>query len=235
MLPQLKTAYENLNQERSPKPELISFLTLRRTVGWLGVLLPVALLVGSFLFGACKVIQPSISHYYFTNMREVFVGVLCAVSLFLFAYKGHSKLDSWASNMAGFFALGVALFPTNIMEGYYCQNKVVTFIDVSFHNIIHFSCAGSFFFTLALMSIFLFTKSKEPKEKQSQEKHSRNKIYKVCGIIMLVSIVIIAVSGPLLKVKDTSQITFWFETVALFAFGISWLTKGETILPDKKS
>lgn len=34
---------------------------------------------------------------------------------------------------------------------------------------------------------------------------------------------------------DNSECSFvfWAETVALVAFGISWLTKGETIYPDK--
>jgi hypothetical protein len=27
--------------------------------------------------------------------------------------------------------------------------------------------------------------------------------------------------------------TFWGETIALFAFGISWMTKGNTLYPDK--
>jgi hypothetical protein len=234
MLTRFKTTLKNLTHQRTPEPAVISFFTLRKAVGWLGVLLPVALIVGSFLFGTCEVIQPSISHHYFTNMREVSVGVLYAVSLFLFAHKGHSKLDSMTANLAGLFSLGVALFPTNVIENHPCQYNVVTFIDIGFHNIIHFACAGLFFFTLAMMSLFLFTKSNPPKEAQSAEKQTRNGIYKACGIIMLLSIVIIAVSKPLFKVEDTSQITFWFETVALIAFGISWLTKGEMLFGDRR-
>ena len=30
-----------------------------------------------------------------------------------------------------------------------------------------------------------------------------------------------------------SSFVFWAETVALVAFGVSWLTKGETLYPDK--
>ena len=33
-----------------------------------------------------EAIQKSISYYYYTNMQNVFVGILCAVALFLFAY-----------------------------------------------------------------------------------------------------------------------------------------------------
>ena len=59
-------------------------------------------------------------------------------------------------------------------------------------------------------------------------------IYKLCGLVMLGSICIIAVFS-LSKVSDSNQITFWFETVALIAFGISWLTKGEALFGDKKT
>ena len=221
--------FPTLTTQRSATPEVISFRTTRRAIGLLGILLPVALFFSS-LSPEGFTLQPSISHFYYTNMREIFVGVLCAVSLFLFSYKGHSRMDSWASNAAGFFSLGVALFPTNIIENYPRQAPVVQFIDVSFHNAIHLSCAALFFITLALMSLFLFTKSGGT---MTPEKETRNTIYKICGGIMILSIFIIGISGPVFEVSDTSQITFWFETVALFSFGLSWLIKGEALMGDK--
>jgi hypothetical protein len=159
--------FTTLTSQRSATPEVISYRTIRRAIGWLGILLPVALFLSS-LSPDGFTLQPSISHFYYTNMREIFVGVLCAVSLFLFSYKGHSKLDSWAANAAGLFSLGVALFPTNLLEGYPRQARVVPFIDVSFHNVIHFTCAAAFFLTLALMSLFLFTKSGGTITKQTE-------------------------------------------------------------------
>ena len=36
--------------------------------------------------------------------------------------------------------------------------------------------------------------------------------------------------------QDDDAVTsfvFWAETAALFAFGVSWLTKGGTLYPDK--
>lgn len=223
------------NTNQSPDPELISFQTIRRAVGWLGILLPPVLVVGSFLFGNDRVIQPSISHYYFTNMREIFVGVLCAVSLFLFTYKGYSKLDGRASNLAGFFSLGVALFPTNVIPDFPAQQDVVSFISISFHNVVHFTCAALFFLTLAFISLYLFTRSKHMRrEDQTPQKRTRNVVYKLCGWIMIGSLVTIAFSA-FMNVDKTNQVTFWFETLALLAFGISWLTKGEALFGDKQS
>ena len=166
-------------------------------------------------------------------MREVFVGLMCAVSLFLFTYKGNSPIDGIAANAAALFALGVALFPTDVMSDYSCQHDVVSFIDVGFHSAIYFTCATLFFLTLAYMSIFLFTKSKHAKSNQTPEKRTRHVVYVVCGVIMMISISIIAIANCIVHVPETSKVTFIFETVALLAFGFSWLIKGEMLLGDK--
>ena len=67
-------------------PEIISYYTMRRAIGILGITFPLILLAGSSLFGECREVQLSISAYYHTNMRNTFVGFNCAVALFLFAY-----------------------------------------------------------------------------------------------------------------------------------------------------
>lgn len=220
-----------LTTERSSTPELISFQTTRRAVGWLGVSLPFVLWWGGLLIGN-TVLQPSISHYYYTHMREAFVGVLCAVSLFLFTYKGYNKLDSYSANAAGFFSLMVAVFPTNLIADYSGQGAVVSIFDWKIHNAIHLISAGLFFTTLAGMSLFLFTKSDKPKSQWSNARKSRNIVYKLSGWMMLLCILMIGISEPLLGVGKTSKITFAMETVALFFFGISWLTKGEVVFGD---
>lgn len=220
-----------LTQERSATPEVISFRATRRAIGMLGVALPFVLWWGGLLLNN-TVLQPSISHYYFTSMREAFVGVLCAVSLFLFTYKGYSKMDSYAANAAGFFSLMVAVFPTNLIEGYPGQSMVASMLDTKIHNAIHLTSAGLFFVTLAFMSLFLFTKSNKPKSQWSEARKSRNTVYKVSGWIMLLCILLIGISEPLLGVGKTSKITFAMETVALFFFGISWLTKGEVVFAE---
>ena len=65
-----------------------------------------------FLLSDCNTFQDSISDYYYTRMGHVFVGVLCALGLFLFTYKGYERRDEIASKLGCIFALGVAFFPT---------------------------------------------------------------------------------------------------------------------------
>lgn len=231
MLNLLKNKFAELARERSSTPEVISFQTIRRTVGWLGISLPIVLF-GDHIIGSCNELQPSISHFYYTNMREIFVGTLCAVSLFLFTYKGHSKLDSYTANLAGLFSLGVALFPTHFIINFPCQQNVTPFIDISFHATIHFTCAALFFLTLAYMSIALFTKSNLPEQDRTRQKRKRNVVYKVCGWIMVGCIAWIGIYSFFIQGKTETQTVFWFETIALISFGTSWLTKGEALFGD---
>jgi len=231
----LKSILQDLNKS-SKDPQVLSYQALRRAVGWLGILLPVVLVLGSFVFGKCGIeVQPTISHYYYTNMREVFEGVLCAVALFLFSYKGFSKMDIYATNLAGLFALGVAMFPTNYLPCFNCQTVPAILIDVKCHPTIHLVCASLFFITLACISFFLFTKTSD-KNKPTKQKLKRNVIYRVCGIVMWACIIVIAIYMNFIKKHNQieSQLVLGLETLALWAFGLSWLTKGETLLKDKK-
>ena len=78
-------------------------------IGILGVSLPIVLVLLSLISLFDTDIQPSISHYYYTNLREIFTGTLCGVGLFLICYKGHNnplfwKNDNFLTNVAGVMA-----------------------------------------------------------------------------------------------------------------------------------
>jgi len=202
---------------------------LRRTIGILGILFPFVLAIGAWLRG-CSGLQHSISYYYHTNMGDVFIGFLCAFSMFLFAYNGHAKADSRAGNLAGALALGVVLFPTTFYEA-----EINCTMPPWFTNqIIHLTCAAGFFLTLAYFSIKLFTKTKD--DQPTDQKKKRNVLYKTCGYIMIACLVLIVLYMLWLKNAfpqlQNIQPVFWLESIALVAFGVSWLTKGETILKD---
>ena len=71
-------------------------------------------------------------------------------------------------------------------------------------------------------------------------KKRRNVLYVTCGIIMLISIALIAAYSFSDKLSDCDCFQdldpiFWLETFALWAFGLSWLTKGRTILTDREN
>jgi hypothetical protein len=211
------------------QPEVISYMTTRRAIGLLGMMLPVALLLGGMALGY-DTMMPSMSHYYYTYMVTIFTGTLCAVGLFLFTYKGFGQLDDMATNFAGICAFGIALFPTGALPEALKQNSIYR-TDIHFPNdTIHYIFAAAFFVTLALVSIFLFTQSSE--KNPTREKIIRNRIYRTCGVLMLLFVALVPITAKM-EALSKYNTTFWLEMLSLWAFGFSWLTKGNLIQKDK--
>jgi hypothetical protein len=205
-------------------PRIISYLTLRQAVGYVGLLLPYALAAGNRLIFSGG-LQESVSNYYYTGMRGVLVGGLCVIGAFLLAYHGYDRWDSLFSNAAGIGAVGVALFPTPpahastraTIAGYF-----------------HFGFGSLMFIALIVITLWLFRKT-GPASERTRVKQLRNRVYLVCGIVMLVSLALAGiVSLPFATGLSSVNPVFWLETAAITAFGISWLVKGQAILRDKK-
>lgn len=205
---------------------VFSYLTLRKVIGLLGTLLPLVVALGAWIVFQTG-LQDSISSYYHTDMRDVFVGTLFAIGFFLLSYRGYERADRIAGNLACVFAVGAALFPTNpdgVAEG------------ARFIGYIHFAFAALLFLTLIYFSLFLFTKT-DASQPPTKQKLKRNMIYRVSGYAMLASIILIVVyfrlPGEVMESLDRFNPVFWLETITVVAFGISWLTKGEAILADE--
>lgn len=197
---------------------IYSFWALRKSVGWIGILLPFTLMLGNLLIFNGPAPLYSISKYYFSGMRDIMVGALCAISLFLFFYRGYNRWDLWSSNLAGISALCTAIFPT-VETG-----------PLDLYAYIHFITASIFFVTLACVSFFLFTKGNHVGNTQKQK---RNMIYRGCGIVMFGSLIALAIFFMFFS-SSSSKFAFWTETLALVSFGISWLVKGGAIYADVK-
>ncbi len=213
---------------------LISFLHTRRAIGIIGMALPVVLLLGNLFFGDHQ-IQNSISAYYHTGMRNIFVGAICAIAVFLLSYRGYEK-DYRLTYTAGAFAILVALFPTkpNIQELTFQENLIGN---------LHLVFAAIFFLALAGICFWLFTNTDLSKEELKEESHKgkkrRNSVYSACGWFIIACILLIAIVNMSLKDTFVMQIkpVFFLEFIALLAFGFSWITKSNlTIkaLQDKK-
>ncbi|HEY2580303.1 MAG TPA: hypothetical protein VGI43_00765 [Mucilaginibacter sp.] len=221
------------NSQYPQQDMVISYLTIRKAVGYLGLSFPVILALGTWLIGKCPCLEISVSAYYYTIMGNYFVGTLCCVALFLFSYKGYDTLDQILSKAAAIFGLGIAFLPTNFKNS--CAGcTIFTRPDNAFLNIAHYLTAAFFFTIMAFMSLFLFTKT-DANQQPTPQKLQRNKVYKVCAYIMVFFLILI----PALKIKAIPdwffswKPEFWFEAIVLGAFGVSWLTKGEAILQDK--
>ena len=142
--------------------------------------------------------------------------ILGSAAFLLISYKGYERIDDVILTCSGIAALMICLFPCSISEA---GLKVGTFmIDKEISNIIHSIAAVIFFALLAYNSFFLFTKSSG---EMTKRKKIRNIIYRVCGIGMVASFLILLL--PPFRIK-----VWLMETIALFFFGVSFLTKADT-------
>ena len=162
-------------------------------------------------------------------MVDIFVGILFTIGWFLFAYEGYETRDNIAGNLACFFALGVALFPTK---------------GTGIIHTLHYISAIGLFVTLIYFSVYLFPKTGKggkpfacPKFRKrdglSQEKLNRNRIYVFSGFVMFLCLILIAIYKCLLDPWFYKYApVFWLEALMLVAFGFSWFVKGDTLFKD---
>ncbi|HET6992137.1 MAG TPA: hypothetical protein VFJ43_12465 [Bacteroidia bacterium] len=232
----------NTTGKKEIKEVALSFNSLRQTIGWLGLFLPLGLYVGNALFSDCSCLQDSISHYYYTRMGVLLVAVLVILGVVLIyypAYKKETKLDGVLTTISGIAALCVAFFPTFANSNDSCALFDLPHIEA--RNIFHFTSAATMLLIFSWLSCFVFTLSKVDKKSEEWKapgnkwKRYRNVLYIVCGIITFLSVVSIGVI-TFLEARNliiiSSKYTFWFEVAALVPFGIGWLIKGGFALTD---
>ena len=201
---------------------VISYLTMRKVIGVLGASLAFLCIIGGLLFGA-GVVESSISAYYLTNMRDLFVGILFMAGAFLLSCKGYDKMDQALFIIAGITAIGTAIFPT----AFVLPGNVFGIMNVT---PLHFISAGIFFAVLGFTSLFQFTKF-SPDKAPTEQKLKRNVVYRVCGIVIFVALILVAISK--IFVFGGPYLVLIAEIIMLLAFAVSWFIKGETLLKDK--
>ncbi len=210
--------------------DIFTYRRIRRAIGYLGISQPILLLGFSLIPFFQTPVQPSISDYYYTNLREIFTGTLCAVGLFLIRYKGHGNVSFWKNdnlltNISGIMAIGVALIPMNPDN---FEIKIYTLVPYTekWLGWIHYGFAAIFFLILALLAINVFTIGQENETRDPKSILNENNIYRFCGYSILIFISMVPISEQL---KLFPYSTLLFESLSLFAFGIAWLIKGRAL------
>ena len=209
----------------------ISYLQLRTLIGFLGIFLPFICIAGTIWCNNFSVLD-SISLYYYTNIRDIFVGIMICISIFLITYHGYTAFDNVITNISGIAGILIGLFPCQNLE---CKERVsVLVLDSVVSNYVHLIAVLVFFTILAVNSIFCFTKSDTSIRKKSK-KYYRNALYRTSGIVILVCLIVLIWITFFTSVafRQATKITMLLESVMLFAFGISWLVKGGTLLRDR--
>jgi hypothetical protein len=202
-------------QEPLEEHVLATYFTLRVGIAVIAIAFPLLLWLGGRFYVGLP-LQDSMSAYYHAavdgrSMRNWFVGILFAVGVFLYLYKGFSNKENYALNVAGVMAIGVAVFPMEWACGEACSRYSV-----------HGVCAVLFFVSIAFVSVRCAADTLS----LIQDEHLRTvfrRAYKTLAGLMLASPAIALVLNFILLQHRAA--VFYVEAFGILAFAAYWLTK----------
>jgi hypothetical protein len=207
---------------------------LRLGVGAIGLTLPAALIAGNWIAGGKVIVPSSMSGSYYTSTRNVFVGALCALGVFLIGYR-HTKRQNRVTWFAGACAVLVAFSPT-------APPRPMT--EPAWINDLHHGAAAALIFTLGLFCWIVFADYAQSGQAAPRSaarrlralltrawatlaRGGRNSLYLACGLLVFISGGLALYTG----IWPTSWSTGWqscyvFEAIAVVSFGIAWISAG---------
>lgn len=218
-----------------------SWLLMRVIIGAAGLLLPAVLLLGDWL--VLDAAQPgdrgSLSAYYHSGMRDVFVGTLVVAGFFLIAYKLFERnLDNTLSLVAGVLAVGVAVFPTSLPDDVAADlTPVQARLGEDLCRNLHLACAVGFIGSLAVLCLFFAIREGNRSQLRSgtdarfSPTFWRN-FHLACTGVIVTSVLFLVATVAFDVLGDTRVLLC--EVGALLGFGASWLAKGaelDVLLP----
>lgn len=214
-----------------------TYFYLRLGMGFLAVAFPL-LLWGLGHFALDMPLQNSMSAYYHTELRDIFVGMLVAIGFLLFLYKGFSRWEDYALNISGVLAVGIAVFPMNPEEIFKCKalcgQECMPYSDALDRTSqmlielgLHGPCAVLFFVPIVAVCVF-FSQETLKTIASKTTRMTFAGIYTVLGLAMLALPVALVLSRWLGffgydSCKDV--FVFFLEWALIWSFGIFWIVK----------
>jgi hypothetical protein len=196
-----------------------SYVVTRFAIGLLGILLPLVLvLLEPAIFDGLPAPRGSLSAYYYSGMREIFVGGLWAIGVFLFVYKlPDLSWESLLSSLAGLSAVLVAVFPTERPGDGVPPTPFQVELGEGVVTAIHYGAAVAFI--ALLVPIVLFFARDE-----GRRGHRNWQGFHTLAAVLIVSGAVLAAFAGITGGPDKGVL--FGEWIAIWAFGAAWLAKG---------
>ena len=200
-----------------------TYRTLRLTLAVLALGFPIVLALGGYL-GAHLPLAASMSEYYHLFdpvkfeygkgvMRDAFVGILFAEAALLFAYKGFTRLEDNALNIASAMAIGVAVVP---------MSWPVALDAGPFSFTPHGIFAALFFVSLAYVCIWRAQDTLYLLHDHALRTRYK-RIYRFLGGAMVISPVMVWLLISCLPLKKSA--VFFLEVTSIYVFAAYWIVK----------
>ncbi len=207
-----------------------SFLLLRFVVGLLTIALPpLLILLDTMFLEGSPTARGSLSAYYHSGVRDIFVGILVVDGVFLITYKVFERtLENILTMAAGIAAITVALFPTSVPVGM-ALVPLQERLGEGTVETIHYIAAATLFVSAALISVQFAREELDGPHHPDQSFTPRfwyRFHYLMSGVIVGAIIFVAVTQG--FGVLDRFSILLG-EWVGLWAFGASWMAKGSDV------
>jgi hypothetical protein len=233
---------------------LRSYSTLRWFMGGFAFVLPLLLVIGGvnslWWLKQTLPVQNSLSAYYHAGSacvafqgvyRDLFVGLLAAISFCMIIYTGFGKLENWLLNLAGVCLAGVAFFPTDWPEPTLlktCQatpgfSPHIASLLLGMPVSIHVASAMAFFLAITAVNVLTAMDTVHIIQDSSKQKFWHG-IFRWARWLMPISLGLVLL---LRLVSGTSligeRLVLWLEWAGIWAFALYWLLKSVEILSTK--
>jgi hypothetical protein len=210
-----------------------SYRQLRTRIGMMAFLFPL-ILVGAGLFWGIKV-QQTMSNYYFAAdpdgrvdmypVRLWFCGVLFVVGFFLHKYHGFSENeDRWLS-VAGFFTLGVAIFPMTTDKGNE-YDFLLAWTGLTQFISLHGICAMLAFGAIAVVIVRYADSTLSELENQPAKYHLFKTLYFIIALSMVIAI---GISIYLNIRYPQGDYILTAEWAGIWSFAAYWFVKNKEL------
>lgn len=164
----------------------------------------------------------SLSYYYYTPMRNYFVGSLCVLGVFLLLHDVGVRADRWITRVAGASMLCVAFCPAAPPVP-----RVTTAEDAV--GSLHFAFAVIAFAALGVMT-WRFGQAGSDGPGSPAPPWGATVFYRACAGLLLgfaaMSGLANLLPGP---VQNATLAIFDFEALSIITFGVSWFVKGTDV------
>lgn len=211
---------------------VVSFLTTGRAIAFLGIFLPASMLIFSLLTGSS--IRGSLSEYYYTPVRDLMVGTLITMAVFLWSYRGFSdrdddlRADRRVGKVAAVAAVIIAFAPIIPRNDDRCT-LVQCIIGPRPAATLHGVGATVFFVCLAIFCLVLLPRSVV----RSPGAIVRVRIYLAAGWIIVAACVFIGIwqflPAEIVFALGHFRPVFWAESLAIVAFSFAWIVRGRAL------
>lgn len=187
-----------------------TYFVLRMVIAGGAFALPPALLVWVAV-GSDLPMPGSLSAFYYTPARGLFVGTLVAIGVALVAYRGYTRGENRLLNAAGTLAIVVALFPTDDPAS----------PGLNAVSVIH-AVAAATFFVVAALSIIFYGQETVGSIPDPELQRGYRLGYRILVVLVLLFPALALLIACLL---GSTMALSLVEAAALYAFATFWIVK----------